>query len=102
MPGRSGDNDAGGMVWGSMIGKKHFGGSGLAHRAGPRSGVTLGLGGPPAYSCEGGGGRMSNISAWHGLHDSASSTVTISRYLRSDDERIQPQKSHDPLSRVHA
>ena len=29
MPGRSGDYDAGGMVWGSMIGKKLFGGSGL-------------------------------------------------------------------------
>jgi hypothetical protein len=37
-----------------------------------------------------------------GLHDSVPSTVTISRYLRRDDELIQPQKSHDPLSRVHA
>jgi hypothetical protein len=36
MSGRSEDDDAGGMVWGSMIGKKLFGGSGLAHRAWPR------------------------------------------------------------------
>lgn len=29
MPGRGGDYDAGGMVWGSMIGKKLFGEGGL-------------------------------------------------------------------------
>jgi hypothetical protein len=55
MPGRSGDYDAGGMVWGSMIDKKLFGGSGLptgpSFRAGRPVGQCSGSIGPRAIRC---------------------------------------------------
>jgi hypothetical protein len=43
--------------------------------------------------------RIRGISDWTGLHASAMSTVTISCYLHSDDERIQPQSSQRFLCR---
>ena len=57
MPSRSGDYDAGGMVWGSMIGKKLLAGGGLPSGWASLLAVPLGLGGPHARSCAGGGGR---------------------------------------------
>jgi len=45
-----------------------------------------------ARSCAGAGGRSGSVSArWSA--SSAQSAVTISCYLQSDDEQIQPQRS---------
>ena len=93
MPGRSGDYDAGGMVWGSMIGKKLFGGSGLPPGRASLPAALLGLGARLRALVSGRRRPDELYFCRAGLHDSVPSTVTISRYLLSDDERIQPQRS---------
>jgi hypothetical protein len=82
MPCGSGNNDTGGMVWGSMIGKKLFGSSGLpSGRASFRSAARAR--GSLARLRPGEGGWMSSISArW-----SAFSVLSI------DGERIQLQSA---------
>jgi hypothetical protein len=65
MPGRGGDNDAGGMVWGSMIGKKLFGKGGLPSMPGlAPGGAARARGLACARSCPGAGGQAGSISAW--------------------------------------
>jgi hypothetical protein len=104
MPGRSGDYDAGGMVWGSMIGKKLFGGSGLSSGPGLASGSTPRARGPPARArvraqeagragCEGELeiGRTVFRLDWSPVI--AQSSVTISHCLWNNSKRAQPQNS---------
>ena len=54
-----------------------------AHRAGPRIGVPLGLGGPPARSCASAGGRSGSVSARWSV-SSVRSVVTIISLLLTD------------------
>ena len=56
-----GDYDAGGMVWGSLIGKKLFGGSGLPSGPGLASGVSSRALGLLARSCPVGGRQVGGM-----------------------------------------
>jgi hypothetical protein len=81
MPGGSGDYDAGGMVWGSMIGKKLFGGSGLPSGPGLASGCCSGSWARLSALVSGRGRMDEPYSCWTGLHATPKSLVTISCYL---------------------
>ncbi len=69
MPGRGGDYDAGGMVRGSTIGKKLFGGSGLpfGHGGGRLRALVSGGGRPVGPEVRGRLDRFSSISDLIGL-----------------------------------
>jgi len=66
-------------------------------------GHALPLGPGPACTLARASGRRrpdERYFCWIGLHASARYTVTISRYLQSDDERTQPQRSQS-AQRTH-
>ncbi len=72
-----------------------------AHRAGPRSRRRPSCSGARMLALLSGRARPDKrYFCWIGLNASAMSTVTISRYLQSDDERIQPQRSQS-AQRTH-
>ena len=85
-----------------MIGKKLFGGSGLPTGPGLAPVCRSGVRGPPVRARVRGQEAGGAVFLLDRSPAGAPSKVTISCYLQSDDERTQPQKSHDPLGRVHA